>query len=118
MADDQDISSFEHRLEGQTFKLTDLQERLRVIEMAFDYRGDVTIELESGEMLEGYLYDREVSSSTPTCKMFLKGQPETRTFKVHHIASLTFSGEDTAFGKSWDDWVNKKEKISQKVRTS
>ena len=34
------------------------------IEQAFDYRGDVTITLGSGERLEGYLFDRERKSET------------------------------------------------------
>ncbi|MCA9473605.1 MAG: hypothetical protein MRJ96_08015 [Nitrospirales bacterium] len=119
MTNDQDHPpSTGQSLEGHVFTLTDPQERLRVIELAFDYRGDVTIELGSGEMIEGYLFDRDGASSSPTIKMFLKGQSEARTLDIQQIISLTFSGEDTAFGKSWDDWVNKKEKVSQKVHAS
>ena len=29
------------------------------IEQAFDYRGDVTVTLGTGERLEGYIFDRE-----------------------------------------------------------
>ena len=30
------------------------------LEKAFDYRGDLTITLKSGEKIEGYLYDRKL----------------------------------------------------------
>ena len=34
-------------------------ELAEAVEEAFDYRGDVTIELKTGERLEGYIFDRE-----------------------------------------------------------
>ncbi|WP_447970393.1 hypothetical protein [Nitrospira sp. M1] len=101
-------------LEGQRFQLSDPQERQRVIDLAFDYRGDVRIELQSGELIEGYVYDRDVQSSSSTIKIFPKGQSGMRSIPYEDLAVLEFSGEDTAFGKSWDDWVNKMEKLSQK----
>ncbi|GJL54678.1 MAG: hypothetical protein NPIRA02_18100 [Nitrospirales bacterium] len=106
--------SSEKSLEGQRFQFTDCAERQRVIDLAFDYRGDVTIELLSGELIEGYVFDRDSQSSSPTFKVFPKGQSCVQSIQYDDLAVLTFSGEDTAFGKSWDDWVNKMEKLSQK----
>ena len=114
MDNPQQTPSSAKSLEGQRFQLADLAERRRVIDLAFDYRGDVTIELQSGELIEGYLCDRDFQSSPPTIKVFLKGQPSMQSIRYEDLAVLTFSGEDTAFGKSWDDWVNKLEKMSQK----
>ncbi len=114
MDSNSEAASPSQSLEGQRFQLTDRQERRRVIDLAFDYRGDVTIELQSGESIEGFLYDRDSQDSSPEVKVFPKGQAGSRTFQSEDLVSLAFTGEDTAFGKSWDDWLGKMEKISKK----
>ena len=105
-------------LEGQQFQLSDAEARHRVIELAFDYRGDVTIALQSGKTIEGYIFDRNVHSPSPTVKIFPKEESGPLEFRYEEVVGLTFSGEDTAFGKSWDDWLNKIEKVSQKKKSS
>ncbi|MGB0909033.1 MAG: hypothetical protein ACPGYT_01620 [Nitrospirales bacterium] len=113
--DDNSLSSSPGKsLEGQAFQLTDPQERQRVIDLAFDYRGDITIELRSGESIEGFLYNRDSQVLPTEVKIFPKGQAGSKTFQCEDFVSLSFTGEDTAFGKSWDDWQNKMEKISKK----
>lgn len=101
-------------LEGQQFKLADAKQREHVIELAFDYRGDVTLELLSGERLEGYVYHRNSQAPSPSLKLFPKNEAGTREVGYEDIVSISFSGEDTAFGKSWEDWLNKKQKDSEK----
>lgn len=101
-------------LEGQQFQLSDAEARRRVIELAFDYRGDVTITLQSGQTIEGYVFDRSSHPLSPTVKIFPKEESGPLEFRYDEVAGLTFSGEDTAFGKSWEDWLNKMEKVSQK----
>ena len=118
MDDNPASSSPAKNLEGQRFQLTDPQERHRVIDLAFDYRGDITLELESGECIEGYLFDRDLNASVPSIKIFPKGQASTKTIQCEQLIALVFSGEDTAFGKSWDDWLNKMKKVSQKKQSS
>lgn len=111
-------SSPEQSLEGKKFQLIDPEERQRVIDLAFDYRGDVTIELRSGESIEGYLFDRDHHASPPSLKIFPKERPGTQSLCYEDLATLIFSGEDTAFGKSWDDWVGKLEKVSKKKKST
>lgn len=82
-----------------------------VVEWAFDYRGDVTLELTTGEKVEGYLFDRNVHLPNPCMKLFLKGQSHVRIIAYKEVHAIAFSGEDTAFGKSWEDWLKKKSKI-------
>ncbi len=118
MGSHQESPSSGKSLEGQRFQLADSQERRRVIDLAFDYRGDVTIELQSGECIEGYLFDRDLQASSPTIKIFPKGQSGMQSFRYEDLQAVIFSGEDTAFGKSWEDWVNKIEKVSKKKETS
>ena len=77
---------------------------------AFDYRGDVTIHLKTGEQVIGYVFDRQQEIPHPFIKVFLANQLEPCMITYHDIAGVEFSGEDTAFGRSWEDWAKKWQK--------
>lgn len=77
---------------------------------ACDYRGDVTIHLKTGEKVIGYVFDRQKNIPHQYIKIFLESQVEPCIIKYHDIAEVEFSGEDTAFGRSWDDWAKKWQK--------
>ena len=109
MAPQPESPQFEQSLEGQQFKLMDAELRKKVIELAFDYRGDVTLELRSGKHLEGYVYHRDTQVAFPSLKLFPKNQAGTREVGYEDIVAIMFSGEDTDLGKSWEDWVAKKQ---------
>ena len=79
------------------------------MEIAFDYRGDVTLELASGETITGYIFNRNSTASPPVLQLFPKDQPGTRAIPYADVAAIAFTGEDTASGKSWETWVKKKE---------
>ena len=79
------------------------------VELAFDYRGDVTLELTSGESVVGYLFNRDAADPAPWIELFPADNPGPRRIAYASIASLAFTGEDTASGKSWETWVSKKE---------
>jgi len=100
-------------LEGWIPALATEAEVREALEKAFDYRGDVTITLKNGSTVEGYLYDRR---SEPTLADSLvrimpvpkPGAPAERVMVSYaDIAALSFSGRDTAAGKSFDAWVKK-----------
>ena len=118
MSVDSDSQRYGQSLEGQQFQLANAEERKKVIELAFDYRGDVTLELQSGERLEGFVFDRNRESPSPSLKLFPKNQAGTREVGYEHVVSIVFSGEDTASGKSWEEWLNKKQKVSGKNHSS
>lgn len=96
-------------LEGRVLRPANLAELNQAIDMAFDYRGDVTLELVSGEKIEGYVFNRSASASPPALQIYPAGQPGARVIRYADIAAIVFSGEDTASGKSWEAWVRKKE---------
>jgi len=96
-------------MEGRVFRPSSLKETAEAVELAFDYRGDVTFELRSGETVVGYLFNREAADSDPWIEVFPADHPSPRRITYHHIASIAFTGEDTANGKSWEAWVSKKE---------
>ena len=96
-------------LEGQVFRPASAAELAEAIEKAFDYRGDVTVELSSGEIIVGYLFNRHVKGDQPSIEFFPEDDPVPRTIAYSAIVSIAFTGEDTANGKSWEAWVSKKE---------
>jgi hypothetical protein len=96
-------------LVGRLFTPASREELSEAIELAFDYRGDVTLELSSGEELTGYLFNRTAGSDAATIELFPATGGEVRTVAYVDIRSIMFSGEDTANGKSWEAWVTKKE---------
>ena len=92
MSNKQEAPSPGKSLEGQQFQLNDPEERQRVIELAFDYRGDVTITLQSGQTIEGYVFDRNPASPSPTLKIFPIGQVGPLVLQYEELVTLTFSG--------------------------
>jgi len=85
-------------------------EELRIgLEKAFDYRGDVTITLKDGSRIEGYIFDRQPGATLADSqvRLFPKDQDKKIAISYADIAGLTFSGRDTAAGKSWEAWVKK-----------
>ncbi len=73
------------------------------VEQAFDYRGDVTVQLKSGDKLEGYIFDRGSSK----IRILLKSASQKVTVPVNDIEQLSFTGRDMADGRSWEAWVKK-----------
>jgi hopanoid biosynthesis associated radical SAM protein HpnH len=74
------------------------------IEQAFDYRGDVTVTLRTGERLEGYIFDRDRVASTVR---ILNKAGQRVTVSYTDVAQLSFTGRDMADGRSWEAWVKK-----------
>ena len=96
-------------LEGRVFQPASFAELAEAVELAFDYRGDVTVSLKSGESLFGYLFNRQVSGSDSYLEVFPSDSAEAQRIRYDQIATIAFTGEDTATGKSWEAWVSKKD---------
>jgi hypothetical protein len=80
----------------------------QALEKAFDYRGDVTLTLKSGERIEAYVFNRQTGPPWRLlCAVLHPGAPEKRRVSYAEIARLEFSGKDRAAGKQWEDWVKK-----------
>ena len=76
------------------------------IEQAFDYRGDVTVTLTSGEAVEGYAYDRREHEGRAELRMLLPDGTR-RTLPAAQITRIDLTGRDPAAGKSWETWVQR-----------
>ena len=98
-------------LEGWVPTLGSDAEVLAALEKAFDYRGDVTITRKDGSVVEGYLYDRFSGPTLEVSKVRLiptpkPGAPTVRmSISYSDVATLQFTGRDTAAGKRFEDWV-------------
>ena len=101
---------FDHEnLEGWIPSLATDEEVRAAMEKAFDYRGDVTITLKSGEKIEGYVYDRKsaASLSQSLIRLLPKDKPGRMNIAYSDVAALAFTGKDPAAGKSFEAWVKK-----------
>jgi hypothetical protein len=96
-------------LQGWVPALAAESELNAALEQAFDYRGDVTITLKSGESIVGYVFDRRPGKSLVDSYVRLLPQEshQKRDISYADIAALAFTGRDPAAGKSWEAWVNK-----------
>lgn len=95
--------------EGRVFQPASFAELVEAVELAFDYRGDVTISLKAGESVNGYLFNRQIRGSDSYLEVFPSDSSPARSIRYDQIASIAFSGEDTATGKSWETWIAKKD---------
>src|SRR5271163_1592095 len=96
-------------LEGSIPELASEDDLRQALEKAFDYRGDVTLTLKSGERVEAYIFNRVTGATLAESflQYFTPKAPEKRKLSYAEIARLEFSGKDRAAGKHWEDWVRK-----------
>jgi hypothetical protein len=97
------------KLEGWIPQLATEEEIRVALEKAFDYRGDITITRKDGSKIEGYLFDRRTAATLKdsVVRLFPKDSNEKVPISYADIASLAFTGRDTAAGKSWEAWMKK-----------
>jgi hypothetical protein len=97
-------------LEGWVPTLASVSEIHEAVEKAFDYRGDLTITLQDGQKIEGYIFDRKIKGPAVTdcfIRVMPKDRPDKLCIAYSEIAGLAFTGRDTAAGKSFAAWVKK-----------
>ena len=96
-------------LQGWVPALATDEEKRSAFEKAFDYRGDVTLTLHDGRIVNGYVFDRRLGASFVDCavRVIPIGERTRISVPYSQIVALTFSGRDTAAGKSFEAWVKK-----------
>jgi hypothetical protein len=97
------------QLEGWIPSLADDQEIRGALEKAFDYRGDVTLTLKDGRVIQGYVFDRRsgVTLSDSSVRVIPSGERTKLAIPYADIAALAFTGRDNAAGKTFEAWVKK-----------
>jgi len=95
------------KLEGWVPELVSEDDLRNALEKAFDYRGDVTLTLKSGERIEAFIFNRHTgqSLSDSYVQYFAPNVATKQKLSYAEIARLEFSGKDRAAGKHWEDWV-------------
>ena len=109
-AAEEKLGTVHENLEGWVPALASDNEVCAALEKAFDYRGDLTLTLKDGRKIEGYVFDRKRKSpalADCTVRLMPKDQPEKVAIRYSDVAALSFSGRDTAAGKSFAAWVRK-----------
>ena len=81
------------------------EDRQYAMEHAFDYRGDVTITQADGRVVEGYVFDRRLDVDEPYIRLIPRDGGGRLKIPYDQVKEMTFSGKDTAAGKSWETWV-------------
>ena len=96
-------------LEGWIPDLASDAEVREALEKAFDYRGDVTLTLKSGERIEAYIFNRLTGATLAESfvQYFTPTADDKRKASYADIARLEFTGKDRAAGKHWEAWVEK-----------
>jgi hypothetical protein len=105
--------SAETSLQGQEPSINTSVELAAAIDRAFDYRGDVTIHTAQGQVIEGYIFDRRAQTDPPHLRIIPKGSDQMVDVNYADVTKLTFSGKDTAAGKSWETWVKQHQEKKQ-----
>ena len=82
-----------------------------VVERAFDYRGDVTVVHRDGREIVGYLFNRDVDAGEPFAQLFPRDGADAVTIPYADIASIRFTGRDTAAGSSYAAWLRSREAV-------
>jgi hypothetical protein len=103
------VPGFEHaKLQGWIPTLSNEDELREALEKAFDYRGDISITRKDGTKVEGYLFDRRLGStlSASLVRILPPNGPRV-SIPYSDVEALSFSGRDSAAGKSWEAWVRK-----------
>jgi hypothetical protein len=96
-------------LQGWVPELSSEEETRDAMEKAFSYRGDVTITRKDGSNLECYIFDRRTGKTLADSVVRVIPVDTTTKLSIPYsdIARLSFSGRDTAAGRSWEAWVRK-----------
>lgn len=81
-----------------------------VVELAFDYRGNVTVTEVDGTAVVGYLFNRDARAAEPFVQLLDEGGGGPITIPYVRIASIAFTGRDTAAGSSWKAWLERRER--------
>ncbi len=95
--------------QGSVVDSADSKALAAALDEAFSYRGDVTICRKDGTKVEGYIFDLRKGNglADSSIRLLTATSDEKVVVRYDEIASLDFSGRDTAAGKSWENWLRR-----------
>jgi hypothetical protein len=95
-------------LEGRRCECREFEDRRLAVEAAFDYRGDVTLELSDGSRVQGFVFNRKIAEGKGTVELLPPEQTEPLEIPFERIVAIAFTGKDAADGRSYEAWKAKK----------
>ena len=97
-------------LEGWVPQINDYMSLQEVVEFAFDYRGNTTVVRGDGSEIVGYIFNRNSEAPEPFIQLFDERGDGPFNIPYRDIATIKFTGKDTAAGNSWKAWVERRER--------
>jgi hypothetical protein len=98
----------EPSLEGWAPEPSEALPLARIVDLAFDYRGNTTVVRTDGAELEGYVFNRNADVPEPFIQMLDAGGGGPITVRYSEIRTIRFAGKDTAAGNSYAAWLRRK----------
>jgi hypothetical protein len=81
----------------------------RIVDLAFDYRGNTTVLKRDGTSLTGYVFNRDADAPVPYLEMFDAEGGGPHRVAYADVRTIHFTGKDTAAGKSYAAWLARKQ---------
>ena len=81
----------------------------RIVDLAFDYRGNTTVVKRDGTELYGYVFNRDTDAPAPYLEMFDAEGGGPYRIPFAEVRTIHFTGKDTAAGKSYAAWLARKQ---------
>ncbi len=103
-------------LEGWVPEIGESLTLAEVIDLAFDYRGNLTVVRIDGTEVEGYIFNRNAEGPEPFIQMFDLTGNGPLTILYAEIRNVTFTGKDPAAGNSWQAWRERKAMAEKAAR--
>jgi len=102
-------------LEGWVPEIGEFLTLAEVIDFAFDYRGNTTLVRADGSEVVGYIFNRNSAAPEPFVQFFGEAGDGPFTLPYREIATIKFTGKDTAAGNSWKAWIERRERDKAKA---
>jgi hypothetical protein len=81
----------------------------RIVDLAFDYRGNTTVVKRDGTELYGYVFNRDTDAPAPYLEMFDAEGGGPHRIAYAEVRTIHFTGKDTAAGKSYAAWLARRQ---------
>ena len=84
----------------------------KVVELAFAYRGDVSLDMVDGTTIVGYLFNyqpgRPAATTMPIAEVIQTDTEDRLRLPYDQIGTIRFTGRDTAAGQSLEAWQRRR----------
>lgn len=95
--------------EGWVPAIPDAAALARVVDRAFDYRGDVTLRLRDGTERVGFVCNRDLEAPRAFLQLLPASGGPAERIPLAAIRAVAFTGRDTAAGNSYAAWLRLRE---------